>query len=146
MEGGVNQEIFSSFIQSLSEILGEEEEVTILFDNAPSHAGVEARTAIPDRHQLRRLPAYSPFLNPIENIFSVMKATTKQHLAANQGRLENRVEAAHAGMSKTNWRRHILKEGIAISLRAVTGQLVDREYRHSNTFLPACAAKENISA
>ena len=146
IEGGVNQEMFSSFIQSLSAILGEEEEVTMLFDNAPSHAGVEARTALPASHQLRRLPAYSPFLNPIENVFSVMKATTKQHLAANQGRLDSRVAAARAGMTLGNWRSNILKEGITISMGTVTGQLVDSEYRHSNTFLPACAAREDIGA
>ena len=97
VEGSVNQDMFAGFIQSISTIIGEDNEVTMLFDNAPSHQGVEARVELPNSHHLKRLPAYSPFLNPIENVFSVMKATTKQHLAANQHRLDDRVAAARAG-------------------------------------------------
>ena len=142
VEGGVNQDMFAGFIQSLSAIIGADTEVTMLFDHAPSHQGVENRVELPDTHHLKRLPPYSPFLNPIENVFSIMKATTKQHLAANQHRLDDRVAAARAGATLTEWRRGILLEGIALSVQSVTGEMVTSEYRHSSVFLPACAARD----
>ena len=145
--GGVKQNQFADFIQSLSAIVGEEEEeeVAFLFDNAPSHQGVDARVDLPASHQLRALPAYSPFLNPIENVFSIMKSTTKQHLAANQQRLDDRVAAARSRLTLADWRRHILLDGIALGVRSVTGQKVKGEYALPNTFLPSCAAGEDIT-
>ena len=107
VEGRVNQGMFAGLIQSISAIIGEDTEVTMLFDNAPSHRDVKTRVHLLNGHHLKRLPAYSPFLNPIENVFSVMKATTKQHLAANQHRLDDRVAAARAGATLTDWRRNI---------------------------------------
>ena len=104
------------------------------------------RMELSNNHHLERLPAYSPFLNPIENVFSVMKGTTKQHLAANQHRPDERVATAHAGATLADWRRDILLDGIALSVQTVTGELVDTEYRHSNVFLPACAAREDVTA
>ena len=144
VDGGVGKQRFADFLQSLSTVIGEDEEVTILFDNAPSHQGVEDAVILPRTHQLQRLPPYSPFLNPIENVFSVLKAHVKQHMAAHQPVLDDRVSAAREGMSLEAWRRQILFNGISMALQSVTGDQVTAQYRHSNTFLPACAAKENI--
>ena len=145
VDGGVDRDQFADFIQSVSAILGENEEATLIFDNAPSHRSVENHVDLPATHQLRRLPAYSPFLNPIENVFSVMKAATKQHRAANQHRIDNRQEAALAGATLAVWRKNILLDGIMISLNSVTQEKVKLEYLHANSFLPACAAREEIT-
>ena len=42
------------------------------------------------------------------------------------------------------WRRRILLDGISIAMQSVTGDQVDAQYRHSNTFLPECATKSDI--
>ena len=146
VDGGVNKKRFADFLQSLSAIIGEDEEVTVLFDNAPSHQGVENAVALPPSHHIKRLPPYSPFLSPIENVFSVLKAHVKQHMAAQQQSVDDRVSAARAAMSLESWRRCILLDGILMALRSVTGDQVAAQYRHSNTFLPACAAKDDITA
>ena len=73
--GGVTAEIFSDFLTSLGAVLGDEP-ATVLMDNAPAHRGAEL--ADPRLHQVRKLAPYSPFLNPIENMFSVFKAYLKQ--------------------------------------------------------------------
>lgn len=44
------------------------ENATIIKDNAPVLRG-----AVCGAHDVRFLPAYSPFLNPIENAFGVFK-------------------------------------------------------------------------
>ena len=146
VDGGVNKQRFACFIQSLAAIIGEDDEMTIVFDNAPSHRGVEEEVALPDNLHVKRLPPYSPFLNPIENVFSVLKTHVKQHMAAQQPRIDDRVSAARAAMSLEGWRRRILLDGVEMGLRSVTGDQIAAQYRHSNAFLPACAAKEDILA
>lgn len=58
----MNRERFQLFLDNLSATLGDTQ-CTFLMDNAPVHKGVQ--TAF-QSHELRYLPPYSPFLNPIE--------------------------------------------------------------------------------
>ena len=50
-------------------------EVVLLIDNAPWHAGATVRQALADNPQLKlkRLPSYSPQLNPIERFWKVLR-------------------------------------------------------------------------
>lgn len=54
---------------------GEDRPVQFVMDNAPIHAGT-----VQDREDVHKLPPYSPFLNPIENCFSIIKAAVKKRL------------------------------------------------------------------
>jgi hypothetical protein len=49
--------------------------VVILIDNAPWHAGAPVRAALADNPhlELKRLPSYSPQLNPIERLWKAMR-------------------------------------------------------------------------
>lgn len=49
--------------------------VVILIDNAPSHAGEPVRRALADgpHRELKRLPSYSPQLNPIERFWKLLR-------------------------------------------------------------------------
>jgi transposase len=49
--------------------------VVLLIDNAPWHAGEPVRAALADNPQLelKRLPSYSPQLNPIERLWKVLR-------------------------------------------------------------------------
>ena len=79
--GPVNGQTFNHFLASLTSIIHGYPAVLIM-DNAPIHNNM-AET-YPDV-QFRYLPPYSPFLNPIENMFSVLKNFIKQHLHAAAG-------------------------------------------------------------
>ena len=48
-------------------------------------------------HPVRKLAPHSPFLNPIENMFSVFKADLEQRLSYVQDRLDDRAAAPAAG-------------------------------------------------
>ena len=79
--GPVNREIFNNFMTSLEAMIGDFP-VVFVMDNDPIHS------SIPETYptmQFKYLPPYSPFLNPIENTFSVLKNYTKQHLHAVAG-------------------------------------------------------------
>ena len=79
---------------SLTMVIGEANPVVIM-DNAPVHNGIS--NAFPETNIKFPLP-YSPFLNPIENCFSVLKSDMKRSL--NEER-EKRIsaEAARQGIS-----------------------------------------------
>ena len=65
----VNKPTFNNFMASLEAILGDEAAI-IIMDNAPIHRGIDI---IYPELSMKFLPAYSPFVNPIENYFSVFK-------------------------------------------------------------------------
>ena len=56
---------------------------TAVLDNAPCHSRIEEVLADDEfrRNHVLRLAPYSPMLNPIENIWSVVKADVKSNLA-----------------------------------------------------------------
>ncbi|KAG7162764.1 uncharacterized protein LOC121873561 [Homarus americanus] len=72
----VTKEVLKNFMTSLDFVLGPEAAV-ILMDNAPCHAGIEQE--FEDR-VIKKLHPQSPFLNPNENCFLVLKATVKRQL------------------------------------------------------------------
>ena len=76
--GGTTAAVFNEFLrQSSSRIDGP---TTLVLDNAPCHRSVRDST-IPEHNVVRFLPPYSPFLNIVENAWSVWKAALKAQLA-----------------------------------------------------------------
>lgn len=76
---------FGSFIDSLlAEINGRGSHV-IIMDNVPFHKSQQIREAIEEKdHQLIFLPPYSPFMNPIENMFAKWKQSIRQARPSNE--------------------------------------------------------------
>ncbi|XP_064100877.1 uncharacterized protein LOC135211501 [Macrobrachium nipponense] len=72
----VNMDRFKDYFTSLNAILGEEDCI-IFMDNAPCHNNI---SDIFPKRVIRYLPPYSPFLNPIETCFSVIKVLLKNTL------------------------------------------------------------------
>ncbi|KAG7168394.1 putative DDE superfamily endonuclease domain-containing protein 1 [Homarus americanus] len=95
----VTKEVFKNFMTSLDSVLGPEAAV-ILMDNAPCHAGIEQD--FKDR-VIKKLPPHSPFLNPTENCFSVLKATVKRQLNNIADRCDARAARRH-GVTLTMYR------------------------------------------
>ena len=110
VQGGVNREKFIDFMQSLCAIIGEDDDVKIVMDNAPCHRNIEELVSMTANQEVVKLPPWSPFLNSIENCFSVMKAAAKRQLALEQPRLNSREAAAAAGCTLTAWRDQLLRE------------------------------------
>ena len=95
--GGVDCERLRVFLENLAIVLDEEQAV-IDMDNAPAHGQAETLAT----HEVKKLAPYSPFLNPIENCFSVFKAALKQRLGQVLYLLDDRdaaLAAGHRGIS-----------------------------------------------
>ena len=137
---GVNHDDVKSFVRTFSVIL-DEEPATILLDNAPSHRHLQSPTA---NHQVVFLPPYSPFLNPIENCFSVLKADAKQRLAHIQHIVDSPGLARRNGMGLVEWRTHCLVREVSAAMAVVTPETVSAMFRNADSYLLRCLNGEII--
>lgn len=138
----VTREAFASFMTCLEVMLGEEETV-IIMDNAPCHQGIQDNF---ENLEIKFLPAYSPFLNPIEECFSVFKAHLKHRLNdISAGNLDDARAARQAGMFLYQRRQQQLHTAINDTLEpSVTREVVTANYHHSNGYLMACLQEQDI--
>jgi len=98
--GGVNRLIFCTFLRSLDLPHGS----VILLDNASIHRGTEVWEACRDKgFTILFVPPYSPWFNPIESCFSIIKRTYPK---------TQDIGASFGGLSSSNFGaffRHSLK-------------------------------------
>ena len=106
-DGGMTQEIFNYFVMEISALL-ENEEIVLIFDNAPAHRKPPVMLS---EHETKPLPRYSPFLNMTEMAISCLKAHCKRKLSepSIQVRLSSHQLAAAQGMTLHAHRSSILK-------------------------------------
>lgn len=111
--GGMNLERFQEFLDDMMGHFPDEYECTIICDNARPHVRVENPTPTA---QVKFLPAYSPFLNPVEAAFSAYKAFIKRELAVSQDQYDDLEAAAQAGQTLQQFR---LQRLMALAERAI---------------------------
>ena len=136
----VTKEVFHDFMTSLGVIIAEEDNIIVIMDNAPCHN--DAAQCLPN-HEVRYLPPHSPFLNPIENCFSVLKATLKHHLNSIAG-ICDADAARRARQPLKAYREDKLRGAMEESLIVVTPQLTHANYVHSNSYLMKCLHREDV--
>lgn len=91
LDGPINGAIFLAYVeQFLAPALLPGE--TVVMDNLPAHKVAGVREAIEGADaELRYLPAYSPDLNPIENMFAKLKAMLRKAAERNVDDLWDRI-------------------------------------------------------
>lgn len=125
--GGTNAATFGAFISDLCSKVPSS--ALVIYDNAPCHNIQEANYNI----TLRRLPPWSPQLNPIEQAFSVFKHYLKGRIAETafvQESLDQTL-ATQAGLSLHSWRLRLLEREARVSLEEVTAAKC-RQFFHSS--------------
>lgn len=135
----VTKEIFIDFMTSLVAVLGEERPVVIM-DNAPIHNGIQGYFP---HLQVKYLPAYSPFLNPIENCFSVFKSHLKHYLNDCISHCTS-AEARRQGIPLCELRENLLKQGVEVCLPNVNRDIVLQNYNHVTHYIMKCITREDI--
>lgn len=122
----INQESFIAFIEQLKlkiRHIGIRSAVFIM-DNVRFHKTESVMNAINDlTTQAMYLPPYSPFLNPIENMFSKWKEITKRSNPQNEEELLNT---------------------IASGSNLVTSSECQGYFRHMCSYIPRCLNNEQI--
>ena len=77
--GSVNGYIYQKFIEEVNAVLDPNIPYRLIQDNAPIHKGIISL------HTMVYLPPYSPFLNPIEAVFSKLKRDVRGQLSTSSG-------------------------------------------------------------
>ncbi|KII68600.1 hypothetical protein RF11_06858 [Thelohanellus kitauei] len=80
---GVNFSIFNEFLTKIRETPGTEQIYTIVMENVRyHHSNLEFYDDYP--YEIKYLPRYSPFLNPYEEAFNLIKKSSEERLTANR--------------------------------------------------------------
>ncbi|KAL1439207.1 hypothetical protein MTO96_001303 [Rhipicephalus appendiculatus] len=82
--GRVHWAVFNDFINDVSARVERDEpktEAVFIFDGARAQTRAEQAALANSLHSIKRLPAYSPFFNPIEEVFSKFKSHVKAYLS-----------------------------------------------------------------
>lgn len=123
----------------------------VIVDNCPFHTRQirdEFNAEDPDRFQILHLPPWSPFLSPIEEVFSKLKSLIKQGVVEARPVYEDRSQAAAQGMLIMAWRKHIL-EGIAKRILEgegwLTAQNLNGYFDHAQSYRVRSLEREPIN-
>ena len=122
--GSFDRSAFQEFLTELSIIIGDEE-VYFIMDNCRIHYETFAEY---DRHKIVFLPPYSPMLNPIESIFSVLKSNVKS-------------ENAKANIIKSAQSHTALKKSIEDWIFSNMSVDMTRYFRHCQEYNHRCIKK-----
>ena len=105
--GGMNRQLFNDFLGQARRQLNLHELVYLINDGVPAHRNAVNPAA---NTKLKMLPAYSPFLNVVEQAISALKAAIKADILspAVQQELNDREEAKRQGIPPGDYRQQIL--------------------------------------
>ena len=123
---GTRAEHYIEFLEVLMGVLKENgmDGRTLVMDNAAIHKTQEVQEAVSKQgFEIMYLPPYSPFLNPIEEFWSKLKAGVKRNLLTTDDTLLPR---------------------IIDSANQVTAQDCQGWIRHSLSFVPHCINREKM--
>ncbi|KAL1486785.1 hypothetical protein MTO96_046822 [Rhipicephalus appendiculatus] len=132
----VHWAVFHDFLTEVSAKVSQQEpgtEAVFLFDNAPAHRRAEQATLAASEHAVKRLPPYSPFFNPIEELFSKFKAGVKGFFTERRDDLLT----TPGGISKKEHRRALLVEAAGRSMQHIQRVECAAYDRHNYTFVQA---------
>jgi transposase len=121
------------------------DQIFVIYDNARPHVNAVAPPEF-NNISVKRLPPYSPFLNPVEMAHSAFKAGVKRALSlpAMQNRVGDRDAATEAGLNMQGWRARLLEEVAAENVDIITPEKCHRWYNHAQTYLPRCIGRQVI--
>ena len=105
--GGMTTQRFQDFLVQTHQSLPPNDQVFFICDNAPAHRNANNPGA---NSELKPLPAYSPFLNIVEQAISCLKAAIKAHLSIpdQQSSMGDRDEERRQGLPLGELRKRLL--------------------------------------
>ena len=126
-----------SWPRRLRQNLDPDEEVIFIYDGAPAHRNPANPAA---NTKLEMLPAYSPFLNIVEQAISSLKAAIKGDISRPeiQTRMDNRAEARRLGFPLGEMRTRLLLDALQRCIGVITATKAYQWFRFMQTYLPRC--------
>ena len=126
---------FRNYMDNLDRVLESQavENCFVIMDNAPIHIDASSFVAT-----VRKIPPYSPFLNPIENCFSTIKLRLREKLR--EAATVRRIADVPTDTSVSEHRISVL-QGIVEEIlqdQTISGVKVARMQNHIITYLDRC--------
>jgi len=144
VNGSANTEIFNTFFSDLQEKVAGLPKTVCILDNCRIHNPAELGHRLSPGHELKFLPPYSPFFNPIENCFNWVKQQVRQCLVSQEVIQKIRdADAGHWG-TRIEGRRQILVHVIETVLACVTKELVTSFQSEIVKFIPRVMNREDL--
>ncbi|KAH7980081.1 hypothetical protein HPB49_012979 [Dermacentor silvarum] len=128
--------VFNEFLAEASKQVQQNDPTShavFIFDNAPAHHRAGNATLASMTHSVKNLPPYSPFFNPIEEMFSKFKWHVKAFLSERHQELLT----TPSGMTKKDHRRAMLIEAAVHSMQRVQSADCASYDEHTFSFLDA---------
>ena len=118
--------------------------VVIVIDNAPCHLRIEEILNEEEfkRNKILRLAPYSPMLNPIEQVWSVVKANVKGNLAENAYQMFDNDSTKH--LSIREFRLQFLERSIQEAISLTDPDLCSQNIGHIQGKLASALAEEDM--
>lgn len=135
-EGAYDGKSFKEFIKELVDIVQTMnlENVCLVMDNCHCHRDEDISDICSDIVQFRFLPPYSPNLNPIENIFGIIKNNMRK-LLGTEYREELLATFNLPWGQKTSSREVILDSAFMDSLVQITPEMLNNTYEHMRKYV-----------
>ena len=118
-------------------------DLVVVCDNAPVHTALEEafeEEGVFAGAELLRLAPYSSPMNPIEIIWSAVKASLKRELAASLDQALN----TQPGLTQGEHRLRHLESKIDIAMTAVTQRMCLRACNHVQTYFAGCLEQRDL--
>src|SRR5271167_3165636 len=123
----------ATLLQDYARNGGNLDNMVLICDNAPCHSRLE-NVFNGTGAQLLRLGPYSPMLNPLENLWSVVKQGVKRTLVTPN------VQPPNVGEQRLAYLEDVVRQSIEL----ITPGHCLRSYQHSTTFHGAVLALEDV--
>ena len=130
VSGSFNHELYQEFITNLSIKLPDTLHY-LIHDNASIHNRTLTTSSL---HNIIHLPPYSPFLNPIETVFSVVKSKMRTILTNSPGILT----------SSESEKLNIMRQNMDVLMHDEAFQNLSPYYRHIRKYFPESIEKLDI--
>ena len=138
-------ESFRIYLRELIQIIEERglQNVILIMDNSSVHQRNVVEQECHGKVRYRFLPPYSPNLNPIENIFGIIKKYMKKILGTDlRDQLLHTFDLPWG--SKTAARQAILDEAFVMSASQITQACIENSYNHMKKFIPQALEGKDI--
>ena len=141
--GAMIGKLFNEFLRNTNEQLDENHTRYLIFDGSPAHRGA---TSPSDNTEIKTLPPYSPFLNPVEQAIRSLKASIKANITRPpfQNQINDRNAARNAHIPLVEYRKRVLIAAAERNLPNVTVGKCAAWFRLMLSYQPKCLARENI--
>ena len=136
------QEFVTNLCEKIAENLEENHSCVIVLDGARFHHGLQIPEEWVGRIELKILPPYSPFLNPVELAHSAFKSAVKRQLSNPE--VQRELAVPPPDMTAVQWRLMVLQRCGEIAMDDVTPLKCVHWYQHTLRFIPRCLANEDI--